>query len=91
MAFEIIAELCIGCTACGNKCPVSCITGESKRLHWIDPLACIDCGACVPECPVEAIFYEDDVPHKWHGYIELNHEMAEQCPQITEKQTPLHL
>jgi NAD-dependent dihydropyrimidine dehydrogenase PreA subunit len=55
MAFEIIPELCIGCTACAKRCPVTCITGESKRIHWIDPLACIDCGACGLVCPTEAI------------------------------------
>jgi len=55
MAFEIIPELCIGCTACGKKCPVDCITGENKRIHWIDPLACIDCAACGIVCPTEAI------------------------------------
>ena len=55
MAFQIIPELCIGCTACSKKCPVECITGESKRIHWIDEAACIDCGACGIVCPTEAI------------------------------------
>lgn len=55
MSFTIIEELCIGCTACAQKCPVECITGESKRLHWIDPLACIDCASCGIVCPTEAI------------------------------------
>jgi Na+-translocating ferredoxin:NAD+ oxidoreductase subunit B len=55
LAFEIIPELCIGCTACSKRCPVECITGETKRIHWIDPLACIDCGACGIVCPTEAI------------------------------------
>ena len=55
MAFEIVPRLCIGCTACMRVCPVECITGETKRLHWIDPLACVDCGACGIVCPTEAI------------------------------------
>jgi len=58
-------------------------------MLFIDPEECIDCGACIPECPVEAIFYEDDVPEKWHDYIELNAEMSDKCPQISEKKTPL--
>ena len=62
MAFEIIPELCIGCTACAKKCPVYCITGESKQLHWIDPLACIDCGACGIVCPTEAILDQNGLP-----------------------------
>ena len=34
---------------------MECITGENKRIHWIDPLACIDCAACGIVCPTEAI------------------------------------
>ncbi len=65
MAFEIIPELCIGCTACSQKCPVTCITGENKRLHWIDPLACIDCGACGIVCPTEAILDGAGLPMRF--------------------------
>jgi NAD-dependent dihydropyrimidine dehydrogenase PreA subunit len=44
-----------------------------EGLHEvIDPDECIDCGACEPVCPVTAIFYEDDVPAEWRGYIEIN-------------------
>ena len=39
---------------------------------FIDPVECIDCGACVPVCPVSAIFALDDLPEKWHSYIEKN-------------------
>ena len=38
--------------------------------QYIDPTECIDCGACVPVCPVTAIFVLDDLPEKWHAYIE---------------------
>ena len=34
----------------------------------------MDCGACEPVCPVEAIFYEDDVPDQWAGYVSANVE-----------------
>lgn len=50
-----ITSKCIGCTACINVCPVSCITGERQRLHVIDAGACIDCHACAYICPAEAI------------------------------------
>ncbi len=88
----VVTEPCFGCkyTDCVVVCPAECFH-EGQSMVFIDPEECIDCGACVPECPVEAIFYEDDVPNKWHGYIELNREMAEQCPQISEKQFPLRL
>ncbi|MDG2359099.1 MAG: 4Fe-4S dicluster domain-containing protein [Planctomycetaceae bacterium] len=88
----VVTEPCFGCkyTDCVVVCPAECFH-EGQSMVFIDPEECIDCGACVPECPVEAIFYEDDVPNKWHGYIELNREMVEQCPQISEKQPPLRL
>jgi ferredoxin len=38
---------------------------------------------------VEAIFHQDNVPEEWKPFIELNAEMAPQCPVITEKKTPL--
>ncbi|RPI26086.1 MAG: ferredoxin family protein [Acidobacteria bacterium] len=80
MAF-IICQPCIDAkdTACVDACPVDCIhprkdeeSFESATQLYIDPQECIDCGACVPECPVEAIFPEDEVPEKWHEYIEIN-------------------
>lgn len=89
MAF-VVTEPCFGCkyTDCVTVCPVDCFH-EGEQMLFIDPLECIDCGACAPECPVEAIFFEDDVPDPWREYIELNAEMAEQFPQITEKKEAL--
>lgn len=86
----VVTEPCFGCkyTDCVVVCPAECFH-EGESIVFIDPEECIDCGACVPECPVEAIYYEGDVPGKWHDYIELNREMAPKCPQITEKKTPL--
>jgi ferredoxin len=83
----IIAEPCIGTkdTACVDVCPVDCIHPAKGRTYddgrpafdevpqlYIDPTECIDCGACVPVCPVTAIFPLDDLPEKWHTYIETN-------------------
>jgi ferredoxin len=58
-------------------------------MLYIDPHECVDCDACVPECPVEAIFYEDNVPAEWTEFIQLNAEMARNCPPILERKTPL--
>jgi ferredoxin len=46
------------------------LRGRSDALH--PPDECVDCGACEPVCPVEAIFYEDDLPDKWHDYYQAN-------------------
>ena len=72
----IVAEPCIGTfdKACVGVCPVDCFyieEGTDDQIY-IHPDECTDCGACEPECPVEAIFMEDDVPEKWHAFIEKN-------------------
>ena len=55
MPYRIVEQLCVGCTACLTPCPVACITGATRQLHWIDPEACISCGACGIVCPTQAI------------------------------------
>ena len=69
----VIAEPCIDVLdrACVEECPVDCIY-EGERVLYIHPDECVDCGACEPVCPVEAIFYEDDVPAQWEGFIQDN-------------------
>ena len=52
---EILANKCIGCTACTRKCPVNAITGEKKQAHHIDAEKCIKCGACKTACRFDAI------------------------------------
>ncbi len=51
----------------------------------INPDECIDCALCEPECPVEAIFEEDDLPEGQEEFIQLNAELSEIWPNITEK------
>jgi len=53
--YEVIAENCVGCTACARNCPVNCISGERKQLHLIDQALCIKCGACLEKCKFNAI------------------------------------
>ena len=55
LRFMILEDKCIGCTVCARNCPVSCITGERKKPHSIDPKACIKCGVCFSKCKFGAI------------------------------------
>ena len=56
--FEVIAELCKGCTKCARQCPKSAIIGEKKKPHEIDQSKCIKCGICFQCCPFKAISVE---------------------------------
>jgi NAD-dependent dihydropyrimidine dehydrogenase PreA subunit len=55
LRYEVIAEKCVGCTACARVCPVSCISGKVKQPHVIAQDACIKCGACMDKCKFKAI------------------------------------
>lgn len=53
--YEIVAEKCVGCTACARACPVKCISGKVKDAHVIDQAKCIKCGACYTACKFDAV------------------------------------
>lgn len=85
----VVLESCIRCkyTDCVEVCPVDCFY-EGPNFLAINPEECIDCALCEPECPVEAIVSEDDLPEKYHKYIELNQRLADKWPNITERKDP---
>ncbi|MFH5835805.1 NADH-ubiquinone oxidoreductase-F iron-sulfur binding region domain-containing protein [Proteiniclasticum sp. C24MP] len=53
--YSVIPEKCVGCTACRRVCPVGCISGHPKQVHFIDLNLCISCGACFDTCKFDAI------------------------------------
>ncbi|MFA6949939.1 MAG: NADH-quinone oxidoreductase subunit NuoF [Lentimicrobiaceae bacterium] len=55
MQYAILAENCVGCTACARNCPVSAISGERKGVHTINQEVCIKCGACLEKCKFNAV------------------------------------
>jgi len=55
LSYSIIAEKCVGCTACARVCPASVIKGERKQPHVIDSAACIKCGQCFDVCKFQAV------------------------------------
>ena len=89
MAYVVTAP-CFGCkyTDCVVVCPADCFY-EGDKMLYIKPDECVDCDACRVECPVGAIFYEENVPPEWHGFIQLNAEMSLKCPPITQRKAPL--
>lgn len=81
----VVGEQCIKCkhTDCVEVCPVDCFY-EGPNFLVIHPDECIDCALCEPECPVDAIYSEDELPEDQQVFMELNAELAEIWPVITE-------
>jgi len=89
MAFYV-TENCIKCkhTDCVEVCPVDCFY-EGEIFLAINPDECIDCALCVPECPIDAIFSEEELPEDQKHFIQINIDLAEKWPNITEQKPAL--
>lgn len=89
MAF-VVTDNCVRCkyTDCVEVCPVDCFY-EGPNFLVIEQDECIDCALCEPECPAQAIYSEDEVPDNMTQYIELNAELSQVWPNITEKKDPM--
>jgi len=85
----VVTENCIKCkyTDCVEVCPVDCFH-EGPNFLVIDPEECIDCTLCEPECPAEAILSEDDLPDDQQHFLELNAELSQRWPVITQQKAP---
>ena len=86
----VVGENCIKCkyTDCVEVCPVDCFY-EGPNFLVIHPDECIDCALCEPECPAGAIFSEDELPEDQKIYLDLNSELSEVWPNITEEKDKL--
>jgi len=85
----VVTEACIKCklTHCVEVSPVDCFH-EGPNFLVIDPDECIDCTLCEPECPVEAIYSEDELPEGQEKFLQLNADLAQEWPVITEMKEP---
>lgn len=85
----VVLENCIRCkyTDCVDVCPVDCFH-EGPNFLVIDPDECIDCTLCEPECPAEAIVSEDDLQPDQEHFLQLNEELSQQWPVITQRKNP---
>jgi ferredoxin len=85
----VVTENCIKCkfTDCVDVCPVDCFH-EGPNFLVIDPDECIDCTLCEPECPAEAIFAEEELPEGQEEFIEINAELSQLWPVITDVKEP---
>lgn len=86
----VVTESCIQCkhTDCVSVCPVDCFH-EGPNFLVIDPTVCIDCGVCEPECPVDAIRPHDRLQESEMIYMQINKELAQGWPVISEQKEAL--
>ena len=86
----VVTENCIRCkyTDCVDVCPADCFH-EGPNFLVINPETCNDCSLGVTECPAEAIYEESDLPEDQRHFIELNAELAQVWPVISEMGSPL--
>ncbi|MCS7221434.1 MAG: NADH-quinone oxidoreductase subunit NuoF [Anaerolineae bacterium] len=55
ITYEILPNVCTGCTVCARNCPVEAITGARRQTHVINPDICIRCGICMQVCNFNAV------------------------------------
>ena len=55
ITYNIIEDLCRGCSLCSKKCPVDAISGKVKSPFKIDSEKCVRCGQCIENCRFNAI------------------------------------
>lgn len=49
------SELCIGCDACVEPCPVNALISQGgNKPPLVNENLCVGCGVCIPRCPTEA-------------------------------------
>ena len=81
----VVTENCIKCKYqdCVEVCPVDCFYG-GPNFSVINPDECIDCALCEPECPANAIFAESDLPEAQKVFLEINADLSQKWPNITQ-------
>ncbi|MBP3654242.1 MAG: 4Fe-4S binding protein [Oscillospiraceae bacterium] len=55
MAHSVNKDLCVGCGACEETCPLGAISADAEGKREVNADLCVDCGACEGACPVGAI------------------------------------
>lgn len=65
---EVVAEDCVGCGVCIEKCPFFAITKTEDDKVRVIPEDCYGCGVCKRFCPNDAIILKDR-PHPKEHFI----------------------
>jgi ferredoxin len=79
----IFRENCIGWTFWFTQCAVDTFVWINNEKIWTF-IEAVYWALCEPECPANAILSEDELPEGQEVFIELNAELAQKWPNITQ-------
>ncbi len=76
-AWEVAAEICVGCKACTQACPFGTVTYEPQTSKVVKCDLCGGAPQCVQACPTGAITY---LPHPSAGLARMRDFAAKSLP-----------
>ncbi|MCF8033401.1 MAG: EFR1 family ferrodoxin [Desulfarculaceae bacterium] len=77
----ILADKCIACGACVEKCPVGAI---DLGAHTVNREACVLCFGCLNNCPAQAVYMDQDGTRLvgYREFLKIKHIKISEPPEL---------